>query len=94
MDPVAEALERAIENWCGAAPGSYGLDATLSYLWAQAHGGAIPYDPNGIDTLIGAIRGEAIFANCAQMNDLEDFLRGGERTVGDLYHYLEPCGNA
>lgn len=92
MDPVAEALGRALERWCGAAPGTYGLDTTLSYLWAQAHGGAIPYDPDGVDTLIAAILGEAIFANCAQMNDLEDFLRGDNRSVGDLYNYLVPCG--
>jgi len=94
MDPVSEAIERAIQNWCGAAPGSYGPGTLLSDLWAQANGGAVPFDPNGIDSLVAALLAEEIFANCDQANGLGDFLRGGDRTVGDLYDFLSVCGEA
>ena len=89
MDPVFEALMDAIQSWCGIVPD---LGDDLSNLWDQAKGGAVPYDPDGIDELVAALLNKPIFANCPLAGDIGDFLRGDDRTVDDLFTFLTPCG--
>ena len=89
MDPIFEALMEAIQEWCGIAPD---LGDNLSNLWDRAKGGAVPFDPDGIDSLVAAILSKPIFGNCPLAGDIGDFLRGDDRTVDDLFVFLTPCG--
>ena len=90
MDPVFEALMEAIQEWCGIAPD---LGDNLSNLWDRANGGAVPFDPDGIEALVAALLSKPIFANCPLAGDIGDFLRGDDRTVDDLFTFLTPCGD-
>lgn len=89
MDPVFEALTQAIQDWSGIVPD---LGDNLSNLWSRAKGGAVPFDPDGIDALVAALLGKSIFADCPLAGDIGDFLRGDDRTVDDLFVFLTPCG--
>jgi hypothetical protein len=89
MDQVFEALTEAIQGWCGIVPD---LGDALSNLWDRAKGGAVPFDPDGVDALVAAILSKPIFGNCPLAGDIGDFLRGDDRTVDDLFVFLTPCG--
>jgi hypothetical protein len=89
MDPVFEALMDAIQSWCGIVPD---LGDDLSNLWDRAKGGAVPFDPDGIEALVASLLSKPIFANCPLAGDIGDFLRGDDRTVDDLFTFLTPCG--
>ena len=89
IDPVFAALTEAIQEWCGIVPD---LGDTLSNLWARGTGGAVPFDPDGIETLVTALLSKPVFGACALAGDIADFLRGDDRSVDDLFIFLTPCG--
>lgn len=91
--PVMHDLESVIDRWSDTEAASYGLRATLISLWRR-NNPTVKYNPIGIDGLTGRIRDRPVFANCQRAKKLHRnmFHDDGIKTVGQLYDYLEPCG--
>jgi hypothetical protein len=95
MPSVSESLDDAIETWCGLNPMQYPFNVALSVLWART-GSPSPYDPAGIQALLGCIYSRPVFLHCPQaLNMTIGMFRGGGglQTKSELFLHLQNCQN-
>jgi hypothetical protein len=94
-DEVFEQLGTVVDRWCDVESESYGTGTPLSNLWTRTHPMSPPYDPDGIESLLGHIQQNAFFGACHRASLLKygHFTVGGSiQSFGNLYDFLERCG--
>ena len=91
MDPVADNLVRVIDRWSEIETGTFNRSTVLKKLWDRRHLGAIPFDPDGIDTFLNRITNDQFFENRPRTSELRHGMfvsGGGIQTEGDLHDFL------
>lgn len=88
-----DAVDQAVENWCGLEPIDYAPTDALSTLWGRS-GRQGAYEDIGIRSLIHCVRQENVFNGCAQAKEMTVGMfraGGGLQTKRDLFKHLENC---
>jgi hypothetical protein len=95
QDPLADNLVLVMTDWSGKEVAKLERSSPLSNMWTYNHAPSKPYDPQGIDSLIGKIRGSAYFTTTPRVKDRVQELNrglfavgGGIQNQGQLYDFL------
>ena len=91
MTPIAGNLAQVIDRWSDQETGILTRATVLQTLWDDQHLGLNPFDPDGIDRLIDALRRDTFFRVRPQTSRLRRGMfanGGGIRTEGDLHDFL------
>jgi hypothetical protein len=95
QDPLADNLILVMKDWSGMEVAKLERSSPLSSMWTFNHAPSRPYDPQGIDSLIGKIRGSSYFKSAPRVKDRVQQLQrgffvvgGGIQNQGQLYDFL------
>jgi hypothetical protein len=94
-DPLADNLVLIIKDWSGLEVAGLDRRSPLSNIWTLNHAPSAPYDPQGINSLIGKIRSSSYFKSTPQLRDRLRKLKrslfvanGRIQNRGQLYDFL------
>ena len=95
QDPLADNLILVMKDWSGHEIARIERSSPLSSMWTLNHAPSRPYDPQGIDSLIGKIQASSYFQNTPRVKDRARDLKrgffavgGGIQNQGQLYDFL------
>jgi hypothetical protein len=93
---VAYHLQAVIYSWAGAEAGSYGLATSIDSIWSRRFP-VVKYDPDGIRRFMLTMYQDALFGPCTRAHEMTPGMlqAGGPlQTVGNVYNFLNGCGNS
>jgi len=95
QDPLADNLILVMKDWSGMEVARLERSSPLSSMWTFNHAPSTPYDPQGIDSLIGKIRRSSFFKTTPRVKERALELKrglfvvgGGIQNQGQLYDFL------
>ena len=95
QDPLADNLILVMKDWSRQEIARLERSSPLSNMWTLNHAPSTPYDPQGIEKLIGKIRDNPFFKNTPRIKDRAHELNhgffvtgGGIQNQGQLYDFL------